>query len=149
MNCRHVHGRIVALIDGDVPPGLRDDMASHFASCPACRAEYGDVADFLAVCREVLTCPGPAYSYAVLRAQMETIRPLDEVRAFLPKLRADTPAPRFAIAACMVAGACMAPLLQRMGVDGYRASRQPFDTRLARIDEAFQEFLGEDLDLKS
>jgi hypothetical protein len=49
----------------------------------------------------------------------------------------------------MLAIAFFASVIPRMGIEGYRASRQPFEKHLVKINEAFREYLGEDWDLKS
>jgi anti-sigma factor RsiW len=102
MNCRHAELQRMAYLDGDLPRPLRAQVEGHLRHCASCRAAYDDTAQFDRLLRAALACPATPYRFAVLQARLWEVSPLDEVRAFLPSLRAPGRAPRWAFAAIML-----------------------------------------------
>lgn len=102
MNCRHAELQRMAYLDGDLPRPLRARIDRHLRGCARCRAAYDDTAQFDQLLRAALACPVAPYRFEDLQARLVEMRPLDEIRAFLPSLRAPGRAPRLAFAALML-----------------------------------------------
>ena len=143
MRCQQIRSQFTAYADGDLRPPQRRRIQEHVTSCRACQEEFEGLNYFLNASRDALECPGPLYSFQVLRARMDSIAPLQEVVAFLPKLRVQGPVPQFAVAALLLAITLAAPLLQRTGRQTYAAAKTPFNEQLARIDETYEDYFDE------
>ncbi len=137
MNCRQIRSRFADLLDGHLRPNLRRTVQEHLAKCPECRDEFEELEGFLANCDEFLVCPGPAYSFETLRARMATIEPLQEVIAFLPKLRVEGAIPRLAVGFLVMLMVCGTPGTFRNTRGLCDAVRDPFRTRVAQWENQF------------
>lgn len=113
MNCSVVQRKFTALFDGDVPGLERQDVELHILVCAACRAAYREHSDFLKTCDEFVVCPGPPLPFAALRERLADIEPLDEVLAFVPKLRIHSAYGRLALASIMLLFATGMPVSWR------------------------------------
>jgi predicted anti-sigma-YlaC factor YlaD len=146
MDCRRVQSRLIDWIDGDLAPVLAEDMRDHLNQCPECRREADALADFLQNTREFLACPGSVYSFRHLRARMAEIEPLEEIAAFLPRLRVNGLIPRLAVSAVLMALLGMMPASIRESRASYSAMKTPFNDRADTIDAACGEFPGMESD---
>jgi hypothetical protein len=71
MNCREHQEFFSDLYDGNLPPDRRRELESHLASCPECRAEYGELSESLHALREgAVPVPGDPFVHRVV----ETVR---------------------------------------------------------------------------
>ena len=139
MECRHVQSKLTAYVDGDLHPAERDSTAAHLAQCPACREELAEVRRLLSDCREFLVCPGPAYSFETLRRRMAQVQSLDEVAAFLPRLRIHHTAPRFAVAMLFLVLLLGTSLPLRHARMVIQAAKSPFKERFAQCQPEYIE----------
>lgn len=102
MICSAVQRHFTALFDGDMPESSRQDLELHILVCKSCREAYRQHCDFLRTCDEFLVCPGPPHPFERIRERLPDIEPLDEVLAFVPKLRIQSAHGRLALACVMV-----------------------------------------------
>ncbi len=116
MRCSIAQSKIPAALDGDLAPGERHLLMAHVGECAACANEFEASQDLDALLNEVVLCPAPNYSFAQLRERLTDIDTLDEIRAWLPKLRARGPVAR-------LAASCLMVLLMVMGQGSMRVAR--------------------------
>lgn len=143
LECRYIRSKFTGYVDGDLYPAERRMVDSHVAECSACRAELAETRHFLRMCHEFLVCPAPAYSFEALRQRMAAIEPLQEVVAFLPKLRINAAIPRFAVAMLLMLIVGGAPFTLRNTRHLYSMMRSPFAERVDQVDDAYQDRLDE------
>ena len=143
MDCRNLQGKFTDYVDGDLRPAEGRMLERHLASCPACRQEYEALKWFLDDCHEFLVAPGPAYSFASLRARMAAVKPLEEVVAFLPRLRVHGAIPRYAVALLFMILVGSTPSTYSSTRTLYASIRSPFAQHKERIDEAYEEYLAD------
>ena len=137
MECRHIRSKFAGYADGDLYPQERRLVERHTADCDECRMELEAMSGFLNDCHEFLVCPEPSYSFERLRARMATVQPLDEVVAFLPKLRVHGAFPRFAVAALFLLFVGSGPLTARGGRQFVSLMKSPFSLRTAQLKEDY------------
>ena len=71
MNCREHQEFFSDLYDGNLTPDRRRELEAHLASCPECRAEYGEFSESLHALREgAVPVPGEPF----VRKVVETVR---------------------------------------------------------------------------
>jgi len=141
LECRHIRSKFTAHVDGDLSPGEARVVAQHVARCPQCASELAEVRRFLELCHEFVVCPAPAYSFEALRRRMALVEPLEEIVAFLPKLRINATIPRFAVAMLMMFIVGGTPFTLRNTRNAYLAMRTPFAQRLDQVDDKYQDQL--------
>ncbi len=144
MECRMIQSRLTGYLDGDLRPSERRWVDEHLKECPACRDELAEAKRFLQDCHEFLVCPGPAYSFEVLRARMASIEPVQEIIAFLPKLRINAFIPRFAVAMLALLLVGGTPFTLRNSRHVYNNVRLSFEDRAAQWDDTYQDRLDEE-----
>ncbi|MCC6143873.1 MAG: zf-HC2 domain-containing protein [Candidatus Hydrogenedentes bacterium] len=98
MECRHIRMNLPAFLDGDLSPDSRWIVEDHLEWCPACAEELADLNDFNAGARLCLECPAPAPEFHTIQTRLHTIDPLEEVVAFLPRLKIRRAVPRLVVA---------------------------------------------------
>lgn len=141
MNCTLTQSKMLEYIDGDLYPNARTDFELHLCGCERCREIYREVKDFSDTCAEFVVYPDRPYAFQALRARMATIRPLDEVVAFLPKMRAYGYVGRFATALLLLLFALLLPATFRVSRESYVALRRPFTEEKAKWEPEYQEKL--------
>lgn len=141
MECRYIQSRLASHVDGDLSPGGRREVERHVAVCAECREELVALQRFTDDCREFLVFPGPAYSFDALRARMKAIEPLEEIAAFLPRLRVMGTVPRFAVTLLLMILIGGTPFTIRNTRMLYVAMKTPFTRHMDKIDEAYREYL--------
>ncbi|MBI1320595.1 MAG: hypothetical protein GC168_16855 [Candidatus Hydrogenedens sp.] len=112
MNSR-LDAHILAWLDGELDPNAQRDLLEEAFNDPETEARLHAWREDLAAFDAALAPPEARYTFATLRARLETITPLDEIRLFLPRLRLDSPVPRFAVAAMLAAALGSSWLLGR------------------------------------
>ncbi len=137
MQCRYIRSQMVAYLDGDLYAPQRREVEQHVAGCAECAGELADLCDFSGLMGEFLVCSGPAYSFEALRARMADIEPLEELAAFLPKLRINGAIPRFAVSALMMLLLVSANLASLMPRHVYHNMRDPFAEREAQVTDDY------------
>ncbi len=142
MECRHVRIKLPGYLDGDLLPSERRPLEDHLAECPECRAEWEELRGFTSTLQEFVVCPGPAYSFEALRRRLATIEPLEEVVAFLPRLRVNGLIPRFAVATLLLLLVNGGPFALRNSRQLYTAMKIPFSERHGQIDDS-EKYLDE------
>lgn len=140
-DCRYMRIKFAGYADGDLRAEERKQVDHHVAHCAACAKELADVIHFLNTCNEFIVCPGPMYSFEQLRLRMATIEPLEELVAFLPKLRINASIPRFAVAMVFLFLAGGTPFTLRSTKVIYSAMRVPFASRVAQMEDDYQDRL--------
>lgn len=147
MQCRHVQMKFPAYIDGDMRPGERREVEEHLEECEPCLEELRAVQQLLEECRGILAGATPSYTFEMLRRRMAGVRPLDEVAAFLPRLRINHAVPRLTVAALFLLLFMVGNLPVRQMRTMYHAMQRPFNTRadqcepeyLDRLDVQYRE----------
>ena len=145
-NCRLIQSKFAGYVDGDLRPEERRLVQEHVGSCAECEGAFEELRSFLGEVEEFLVHPGAAYSFETLRVRMAQIEPLEEIVAFLPKLKVQRTIPRFAVAMMMlvlVGGG--GPFSLRNTKELYTAMKSPFKVQKAALEETYREYLGEDL----
>lgn len=99
MNERRMSTQLIRYLDGELSPVEREKLDQMLAENPELQARLDSLRDSDRAWRESLAYPGKKYSFATLRARLTQVRPLDEIRLFLPRVRMESPAPRIAMAA--------------------------------------------------
>mgnify|MGYP006279231029 CR=1 FL=1 len=141
MQCRYIRSQMLAYIDGDLYPAQCREVERHVAACVECAEELADVREFSGLMREFVVCPGTPYRFEALRICMAEIEPLEELAAFLPKLRINGAIPRAAVSAlmmCLLVGANLASLAPR---HAYQNMRHAFSNRKEQVREEYLEEL--------
>ena len=137
MECRHIRSRFTGYVDGDLHPQERRLVEGHTAGCAGCREELAALSGFLNDCHEFVVCPEPSYSFERLRARMATIQPLEEVVAFLPKLRVHGAFPRLVVSALFLLFVGSGPLTARGGQQLMSMVKSPFNLRSDQLEEGY------------
>lgn len=143
MDCRQIQTRFTGYVDGDLRPAERRLVEKHVADCEPCRTELAAMRAFLSDCHEFLVYDGPAYSFESLCARMAAIEPLDEVIAFLPKLRINGFVPRFAVAMTMLMLISGMPQTLRNSRHVYHAVQLSFASQTKQWDDKYQDQLDQ------
>jgi len=141
MECRYILSKFADYLDGDLRPAEQRLVDRHVAQCPSCRRELEALRRFLDDCNEFMACPRPAYSFRHLRARMAAIEPLQEIAAFLPRLKVQGLIPRAAVAMMFLLMVGITPGSLRNTRQLYAFMKSPFSMHTARIDEAYREYL--------
>lgn len=139
MDCRYVQSRFTGYTDGDLRPAERRCLEQHMSECPACREELAELRRFVSDCHEFLVHPGPAYSFEAIRARMAAIEPLQEIVAFLPRLRVNGLIPRLAVAMLVVLFVSGTPFSLRNTRQVYTAVKLSFASHAEQWDEKYQQ----------
>jgi hypothetical protein len=100
---RRLDARALAWLDGELTPEAEAELLAQALADPDTAEQLDAWREDLAQWDTALTPPVQPYAFATLRARLVEISPLDEVRLFLPRLRLDSPVPRFAVAAMFAA----------------------------------------------
>lgn len=129
MDCQQVQSRFTAYVDGDLRPAEERWVKQHLERCAACQEELAAMRRFLGDCHEFLVHPGQSYTFEQLRVRMATIEPLEEIIAYLPKLRINNFIPRFAVAMVFMMLVSGAPYTLRNSRHVYDAVRLSFKTQ--------------------
>jgi anti-sigma factor RsiW len=98
MECQKIQRWFTAYVDGDLTPAQRRWVDAHLDSCHPCREELNLFQQFDLDCHATLGHAQPTYSFAELREKMTRVDTLEELQAFLPKLRINHAIPRAAMA---------------------------------------------------
>lgn len=101
MRCGIAQSKIPAALDQELSSRDAVEFALHLESCDACRAAYEDAQAVDALVEATVLQPEATYNFNDLKKQLHTVDVLEEIRAYIPKLQARGPIPRF-IAACLV-----------------------------------------------
>ncbi len=141
MDCRQIQSRFTGYVDGDLRPAERRSIERHVAACAACREELAALRCFLSDCHEFIVHPGAAYSFEALRARMAAVEPLDEVIAFLPKLKIGGFVPRLAVATAMMLLVSGMPQTLRNSRQVYNAVRLSFAAQTTQWEDKYQDQL--------
>ncbi|HPO13631.1 MAG TPA: anti-sigma factor [Candidatus Hydrogenedentes bacterium] len=144
MECRTIQSRFTGYLDGDLRPAERRRVEAHIAECPACQEEFAHAKHFLQDCHEFLVCPGPAYSFETLRTRMAAIEPIQEIVAFLPKLRINAFIPRFAVALLALTLIAGPPYALRNSRQVYSTIKLSFHDHAAQWDDNYQTQLDDE-----
>ena len=104
MHCRQIQSKFAGYVDGDLHAVERQLIQEHIGRCTECEAAFDEFRLFLGEIEEFLVHPGPAYSFEALCVRMAQIEPLEEIVAFLPKLKVQRAVPRFAVAMLVLVG---------------------------------------------
>jgi anti-sigma factor RsiW len=150
MECRYIRMSMPAFLDGDLAPAKRCVVEEHLAECPACATELEALNALFEDACVYLECPEPVPAFAVIRQQLDRVEPIDEVMAFLPRLKIRRAVPRFVVAALLLLFAGGGQYLVRgtwqmisQGRTSVAAHRVDLDARLA---EALDPHLDADRD---
>lgn len=100
---RRLDARALAWLDGELTPEAEAELLAQALADPDTAVRLESWREDLAQWDAALTPPVQPYAFGTLRARLVEISPLDEVRLFLPRLRLDSPVPRFAVAAMFAA----------------------------------------------
>ena len=141
MNCRLTRSKIVDYIDDALYPGDRSDIDVHLCGCEKCRALYREVKSFSDTCAEFIVYPDKPYSFNVLRARMASIRPLDEIVLFLPKMHSQGLTARLATALLLLIFVALLPSTVRASRDTCAAAKRPFNEEKAKWEPEYQDTL--------
>ncbi len=141
MNCRITQGKMLEYIDGTLYPSERSDFELHLCACETCRELYREMKVFSDTCAEFIVYPGKPYSFNTLRARMATVRPLDEIVAYIPKMRAPGLAGRFATALLLLVFVALLPSTARTSRETCTAIRRSFTEETAKWEPEYQEAL--------
>lgn len=98
-----------------------------------------------AMLQPALRFPGQPYAYARLAARLPDITPLDEVAAFLPRLRVSGRSPRLAMAVVMILLVAVGQVSLRQGRNTLTNMKDVATGHDQRIKTAFMEYLDTDL----
>lgn len=141
MNCKITQGKMIEYIDETLYPGERSDFELHLCACENCRETYREMKAFSDTCAEFIVYPEKPYSFNALRARMATIQPLDEVVAYLPKMRAPGLVGRFATALLLLVFVALLPSTVRTSRETCTAIRRPFTEETTKWEPEYQEAL--------
>lgn len=141
MNCRITRSKIVDYIDDALYPGERSDIEVHLCGCETCREMYREMKSFSDTCAEFVVYPDKPYSFNALRARMATIRPLDEIVLFLPKMRSHGLTARLATALLLLLFVALLPSTVRASRDTVTAARRPFTEERDKWEPEYQDEL--------
>ncbi|MBI2433604.1 MAG: zf-HC2 domain-containing protein [Candidatus Hydrogenedentes bacterium] len=136
MECRLIRSRLTTLVDGDARPAERAVIEAHLRECPDCADEAAAVRDFLDTCDDLMVCPGVPYSFEFLKTRLEHIEPLQEIIAFLPKLRVRGTVPRYVVTALMLMLVIGTQYTWKGGRHVYTAMKTPFTLRSVEVEAA-------------
>lgn len=139
MQCRHVQMKLPAYFDGDLSPAAIGEVDEHIRSCETCRDEFHTVQALFSDCRAVLTSVQPTYTFDSLRLRMAQVRTLDEVVAFLPKLRINHTVPRLTVAALFLLLFVLSDVPVRHFRTMYHAMQRPFNARAEQWKPEYQD----------
>jgi len=129
--------RFPAYIDGDLRPAARWEVEEHLRECGPCQHEFDEMRQMLEDCRAVLAGIEPSYTFAALRQRMAYVRPLEEVAAFLPRLRINHAVPRLTVAALFLLLFMASNLPVRQARSMYHAMQRPFNTRVTQFEPEY------------
>ncbi|MBP8128818.1 MAG: zf-HC2 domain-containing protein [Candidatus Hydrogenedentes bacterium] len=136
--CRRVRSKFTDYVDGELRTPDREAVDAHLSVCSACREEFAEHRYFLTTCDEFLVPDGPVYSFAGLRPRMADIEPLEEIVAFVPKVRIRGPVPRFAVSCLLMLLAGGLPATFRFGREMYHQARDPIIAYTDRVEEQYR-----------
>ncbi len=141
MNCKITQSKILDYSDNALNQDEMRAFEVHLCGCNECREEYRALKAFSDTCAEFVVYPEKPYSFNVLRARMATIRPLDEVVAFMPKMRSQGLVARFAMTMLLIAFAVALPTATRGTRESYAAAQRPFTEEKEKWHEDYQQEL--------
>lgn len=141
MNCKITQSKMLDYIDGALYQSECSDIEIHLCSCERCRDFYREMKNFSDTCAEFVVYPDKPYAFKALRARMATIRPLDEVVAFFPKMRARGLTGRLATAALLLLFVLLLPTTVRVSRESCTVTRRPFAEEKAKWEPEYQEKL--------
>ena len=141
MNCKITQSKMLDYIDGALYRDECSDIEIHLCGCEHCREFYQEMKAFSDTCAEFVVYPDQPYSFKTLRARMATIRPLDEVVAFFPKMRARGLTGRLATATLLMLFVLLLPTTVRISRESCTATRRPFTEEKAKWEPEYQEEL--------
>jgi hypothetical protein len=133
--------RFPAYFDGDLWPVAKQEVDDHIHSCATCRDEFQAVGDLFSDCQTVFTSVQPTYTFDSLRMRMAQVRTLDEVAAFLPKLRINHTIPRLTVAALFLLLFMLSNVPVRHLRTMYHAMQRPFSARAEQWKPEYQDQL--------
>jgi hypothetical protein len=145
-NCRQIQSRFAGYLDGDLRAEEKHHIDKHVETCTECATAFGETQSFLGEVEEFLVHTGPTYSFETLRLRMAQIEPLEEIVAFLPKLKVQHTIPRFAVAMLvlvLVGGG--GPFSLRNTKELYTAMKSPFKVQKTAIQDTYREYFDEDI----
>ncbi len=144
MNCKQFRSKMMDYIDDALYPNDRSDAEIHLCACETCRNTYLEIKTFSDTCAEFVVYPDKPYSFKALQARMATIRPLDEVVAYLPKMRAHGLAGRLATALLLLVFVALLPSTVRTSRETCAQVRRPFVEGRAKWEPEYQQELDDE-----
>lgn len=141
MKCTHVKSKMVDYIDNALYPAEYQEVEMHLRYCSECAELWSSIKSFSDDLAEFVVYPDRPYSYSVLRARMASIKPLEEVIAFMPRMHAHSLTGKIAVAVLLVLFMFMAPGPVRGLREVYVAGRRPFTESKEKWSEKYQEQL--------
>lgn len=143
MKCHHFEQIIVARMDGDLYPAQAEELDSHLEQCPECRSFLQEMKHFSDTCSEFVVYPESLYPYSDLRARMARIKPLQEVLAYLPHMRATGFLERLAVAVLFLVFTLSLPMPLKSYRDRFGSVKGSFHEAKSKWEESYQEELDE------
>ncbi len=141
MNCNIAQSKMIDYCDGDLHREERRTLDEHLSLCADCREAWREMKAFSDTCAEFIVYPETPYPFTALRARMVAIRPLDEIVAFFPKMRAQGLTARLAAAVLLLLFAVALPAVSRGARETVVAAQQPFTEEKTKWHDDFQEEL--------
>lgn len=133
--CRKIRSKFTDYVDGELRSAEREAVDAHLSVCDACREEFAEHRCLLTTCDEFLVPEGPMYSFAELRRRMAVVEPLEEIIAFVPKLRIRGPVPRFAVSCLLMLLFGGLPATFRYSRELYHQARDPILAYTDRVED--------------
>jgi len=94
MNCKKAEEIITTSIDGELEPGLEEQLTDHLESCPRCEQEYEQEQHFKWMVRGRLNrVPAPVHLKSQIKAAIRTIHRAGIVAATRGRFRGSVSAP--------------------------------------------------------
>lgn len=112
MECKVAERKMLAWLHDELPLHQRAEIAEHIAACAVCAERAASLQEILDAGQTALKYEGPCYSYHQLQTRMHQVTAMEEVYAWVPKLRVIHPVPRFALAMFLMGIMLLSPLLQ-------------------------------------
>jgi anti-sigma factor RsiW len=138
MNTRQMESRIIAYIDGDLMPAERQRVADAVAGQHELAEAAQEWQERTAEWRDALAFPDAPYTFATLRARLAHVRPIDEIRLFLPRVRLDSPLPRLVVASLFLAALGVSWMAGKLARSHGVEITQRMSDRSAHVDDMIE-----------